>query len=255
MLIPLVESNVNFIEKGMIMAFLPTSASAKNKPEIQTQQVGQQLIINAAAEDSTEVINKGSVDILIFDPPAIDAEWTVHDYIDWFEDKICPIINHCMKKDAVIVCVPRDRKGGKFSKGISTAASIQKSGWDFFRQLIWERQTADFNRSKYAFGNVFFFRRGNRPSKKQSPIAYKDIIRVKDNPEGFVGEIPEEIYRLCLSRFYQDGDVILDLFAGTGSLAAMCKKAGYKSISVELDTIEYKNIIKRLKTEGKGSLL
>jgi len=233
------------------MTFQMTSASEDERPEVKQYQIGQQTVIHAAAEDCNQAVKPRSVDILIFDTPAIDPEWEVEDYLDWLEDDVYPAIKPCMKKDAVVISIPRDRKGGPFSKGIATAAFLQTHGWTFFRQIVWERQEADFNRSKYAFGNIFFFRRGNRPSNADSPITYKDIIRVKDNPEGFVGEIPEEIYRLCLSRFYRSGDIIMDPFAGTGSLARMCQKAGYKSISVEIDKTEVQNILNRLQTGEK----
>lgn len=187
------------------------------------------------------------IDILFFDPPAVDPTWSLNTYKNWFQFEVMTILDAFAKKDAVLILTPRDRKGGVWLKSLATASIIQEDNWNLFRQVMWRRQEADYNRSRYAFGNIFFFRRGNRPVNDSSPIRYKDIIYIKDSPkEGMIGELPVELVEVCLSLFMKPNDVVMDPFAGTGAVAVGALKLGLRSLSVEIDKDNYHYIIKRL---------
>lgn len=221
-----------------------TSYSQIYRPELITTTIGCHQVIHGAIED---VRLTSEIDIAITDPPAIDETWVCQQYEEWFNDKVMSVVNRACKPDAVFILIPRDRKGGAWLKSIATASVIQRRGWDLFRQFVWLRQEADFSRARYAYGLIFAFRRGNRSTNPSSPLRYRDIIRLRDTPkEGLVGEFPTEIVRLMLSLFLKPSDVVLDPFAGTGSVAAVCQELGVRSISVELDPGKVAAIIKRL---------
>ena len=225
------------------MAFRTTSASGEYRPKPTLARVGNHLIVHSAIEDFDLT---DCADILLVGPPALDPDWSVTDFENWLTGNIIPKLNTIAKKDAVLIQICSDRKGGTWMKSIASAALFQRFGWDIFRQVIWERQDADFHRSKYAFNNIYFFRRGNRTTNAQSPLRYKDIIRVKGTPQASDGVWPEEVIELCLSLFIKQGDVVIDPFAGVGTATLVCEKLGFHSISVELDQANFRQILKSL---------
>ena len=204
-----------------------------------------QTVIYGAFED---VDNTEPVDVFIFDTPGIDDISTVFDYRVWIR-KIFQHMESLRALDAAVVLLPRDRKGGAFLKGVATAEIAQEWGWKIFRNYLWEKGP-DFHRAKYVFQNVYVFRQGNMPTQIQSPIRYKDIIRLPDladTREGTVAELPVPLIRLFLSLFDTD-IVVMDPFAGSGSVAVACEQLGIKKCySIELDETRAFEIVERLK--------
>lgn len=232
------------------MTFQSTSGSQKWEKEIKHTRI-EGLVTSDVVLSPIETLQSfyplQKVDILFFDPPGVDPKWTQDTYRDWFKFRAMPAIDSFAKKDAVLILVPRDRKGGEWLKSIASVSVVLDWGWKLFRQVMWKRQDADYNRSRYAFGNIFFFRRGNRPVNDDSSIRYKDIVYVKDVPkEGMGGELPVELVKMCLSLFAKRGDVVMDPFAGTGAIAVGASQLELENISVEIDEENYHNIIKRL---------
>lgn len=230
------------------MTFLPTSASAHARPSMQTITIGRQSIINAAFEDFSLIADQFPlIDIFVFDTPAVDNEWTLFQYEEWFQN-ILSVINRHAAPNAALILIPQNRKGGTWLKSTATASIIQSSEWNVCRHIIWKQKQADFHRAGYPFREIFFFRRGTRPMNNKSSLRYKDIIDIKaPQSSGYGGEIPVEIIKVCISLFYQPGDIVMDPFAGTGSVAAACYELDYTSISIELDQETYENIVKRVK--------
>ncbi|MBT9132071.1 MAG: hypothetical protein DDT33_00581 [Firmicutes bacterium] len=230
--------------------FRTASASQTFRPVSHTVSVGRHIIINAAIED---VQLENVADILMFDTPGTD-DWSYTSHRTWLLDSVIPVLNRCAKKDAVIIFVPQDRKGQGWSKSLVVGELLQNTGWQLFRHMINIEEESDYNRSRSPFRNVYFFRRGTRPSQVDSLIKYRDILRAgKSLRVCEVAEFSPELVELCLSLFLIPGDTVMDPFAGSGAVALTCHRLGYSSISVELDPDVAQSIVIKLRDRGNLS--
>ncbi len=224
--------------------FRTASASQIFRPVPHTVSVGEHIIINAAIED---VQLDNVVDILMFDTPGTD-DWPYTPHRTWLIDSVIPALNRCAKKDAVIIFVPQDRKGQGWLKSLVVGDALQNAGWQLFRHIINLEEECDYLRPRSPFRNIYFFRRGTRPSQFGSPIKFKDILRAgKSQRTSEVAEFSPELIELCLSLFLVPGDIVMDPFAGSGAVAIACHKLGHSSISVDLDPDVARDIETRLR--------
>jgi DNA modification methylase len=174
-------------------------------------------------------------DILFFDTPSVEPDETVEGYSTWLHSQFYALDRWC-KPDAVLYLCPTDRKGHPWSKSAVTVNVAFAHGWKLFRHMIWQKQEADWSRSEYAFQDVWVLRRGNRPVRDDSPIRYKDVVKIvqRRDDDSHIGKLSPEMIRDMLTLFIRGDDLVMDPFAGRGSVMEACQELGLRSISVEL---------------------
>jgi len=176
------------------------------------------------------------VDIFVFDTPSVDADCTLDEYDRWLDEQY-EHIEGLRAKDAVLILLPTDRKGHPWSKSVATASSAMSHGWQLFRHFVWLKQEADFHRSQYAFQDVWTFRKGSRATNGDAEARYKDVVRIlmPHDADSHVGALPSIVIEYFLALWAKAGDLVMDPFAGRGSVMEAAHTLGLGSISCELD--------------------
>lgn len=225
------------------------SSRYRPTPEIIFESPSQ-IVIHGAFKD-VEISEK--VDGFIFDTPGVSDETSYKQYRGWML-LILRQIEILRSENAVLILLPRDRKGGTFLKSLVTADLAQAFGWEIFRHYFWDKGP-DFHRARYPHQSIYVFRKGDMPTRSGSPIRYKDIIRMpdlKDPQEGTLAELPVEIPRLLLSLF--DLEVVVDPFAGSGSTAEACDLLRIaRCYSIELNQERSHSIKSRIISLSSGA--
>ena len=192
-----------------------------------------QTVFSGKFESFANVAKKGQVDGWIFDTPTIDDKMSPEEFFAW-TSQLFMTIENLTARDAALILLPTNRRGGTFFKSSLVETTASLSRWDACREIIWD-QESDYLRSKYPFRKITIFRRGNKPMRP-SPLRYVDIIRgrpPKNNNEHDYAPIPEEILSDVMKLF--DFNLICSPFAGTGSVAKAALMNGVSCISCELD--------------------
>lgn len=176
------------------------------------------------------------VDIFVFDTPSVDTDCTADEYVEWLTVQF-QAIERWRAHDSVLIVLPTDRKGHSWSKSALTASTASAFYWQLFRHFIWLKQEADFDRSQYAFQDVWTFRKGNRPANGGVEIRYKDILRfiAHRDSDSHVGSFPPSVLVSFIELFARPGDTVMDPFAGRGPVMEAAELLSLSSISVELD--------------------
>ena len=149
------------------------------------------------------------------------------------------------------------------------AFKMQRKGWYLRQDIIWHKPNpmpeAVTDRCAKSHEHIFLF------SKKKNYKFYPEAIKHrryidadqshrKDvwsiNTSSFKGShfavFPEKLPQLCILASSDEGDIILDPFAGSGTTGLVASKLDRKYILIELNT-KYLNIIKeRLNTNQIG---
>jgi hypothetical protein len=177
------------------------------------------------------------IDIFVFDTPSVDSNASVNEYSSWFEGQLFAI-EKLRAPDAVLILLPTDRKGHPWSKSAASSVAATLYDWQLFRHFVWLKQEADFHRAQYAFQDVWTFRKGNRATNDIAPARYKDVVRIlmPHDDDSHVGALPSTVIEYFLALFVREDDVVMDPFAGRGSVMEACHTLGLRSVSVELDS-------------------
>jgi hypothetical protein len=81
---------------------------------------------------------------------------------------------------------------------------------------------------------------------------YFDLVKNVSREKTFHScQIPQKLSELLIKSCTQPGDVVLVLFAGSGSEVAVCRNIDRHFISAEIDETYYKMILERLKNQGE----
>lgn len=117
-----------------------------------------------------------------------------------------------------------------------------KNGWKLCNILVMHKKNIAIVNSYFMKTNEFvlMFRKKDKPAKKINNCSEKDFIEVvgltkKDN-KLHVTEKPQSILELLINSSTNEGDILLDAFAGSGSLGVACHKLNRNFIGFEIDT-------------------
>lgn len=122
----------------------------------------------------------------------------------------------------------------------------REAGFKLHNLLTWDKRTASANRwymNDCEFTCFFYkgaaFKINNCGSKRRF---------VADNPRGKVHptEKPVELMRHYIENSSQEGDLVLDPFAGSGSSAIAAQQSGRRWLSMEMDDSFYYSAIARI---------
>ena len=202
--------------------------------------------------DILPTLPSNSVDMVLVDPPyGIDFQsaWRTNKE-DWkpkiLNDK-APFTKwtdnayRIMKDNTGLLCFTRWDTEQQFRDALT------KSGFICKQQIIWDKVVHGMGDLKGDFAsqheNIIFATKGRFIFKGKRP---KSIFRYQRvNPEKLVhpNEKPTELLEDLIKSISVEDDVILDCFAGSGSLGLSCKNTNRNFILIEQDE-KYCEIIK-----------
>lgn len=214
---------------------LPTTRLDRSLTTSPKVSGSRHVVIEGAFRDVTLDLLPAKPDIFFFDTPSVDVDCDVSEYAAWLSEQFT-VIERLRKRDAILYLVPTDRKGNPWSKSVSTAHVAELFDWQLFRHYIWLKQEADYHRAQYAFQDVWVYRKGARGASGDADARYKDVIRIVAGRDGdsHVGTIPVDLVEYFLPLFSRADDIVMDPFAGRGSVMQACHSLGLRSVSVEL---------------------
>jgi len=195
-------------------------------------------------EWATEVIDPGTVDVMIFDPPygiGVEnfggAQHLKHEYAEtdyeYLYDMAIQQAGEITKAAAhmYIFC--------DFEFCIPLRSMLEHHGWSVHRTpIIWDKGPRGHLTSGGTLGwrrsseYVIFATRGG----KQNTGLLSDVLRIVDGSEKFhAAQKPVELYELFMGHSADPGDVVCDLFAGSGVVFEAAENMNMTAIGFEID--------------------
>lgn len=188
---------------------------------------------------------EASVDVLLTDPPYGIAADTFgeqsgqgHNYedsVEYFEEIIATLAEESYRvcktqAHAYVFCDPR--------RFIDLQTHFELAGWKVWPiPLIWAKGNGMLPRPEHAprrtYEAILFASKGDKPVR----CVKGDVISVsgvRDLKHG--AQKPVDLYVDLLSRSAVPGDVVLDTFAGSGTIFPAANRAKCKAIGIELDS-------------------
>lgn len=168
-----------------------------------------------------------SKNLEIRDERVVNDNMLGDDWIDWFQ----PICDNAYR-------VLKDNTASFFFSGYDTVRTtycMKKSGFEVKANLVWIKNnfTVGYHFRRQCEHILVGFK-GN-PPRPDVPIS--DVIFV-DKVLGYKlrhpNEKPEELIRFLLSRYTKEGDIVVDMFAGSGTTAVACKQCNRHFIGFEI---------------------
>lgn len=212
-------------------------------------------------------IPDGSIDLIVTDPPykltqrgqsgtmsgywATDAarKGTVFEHNNIEIEQYLPKFYRILKDDAHCYIMCNNLNMPHFFDVIG------KSGFHFVKLLVWDKQTKICG--KYYMGQVehiFFLRKGK--DKPINDCGTSDLLtfhNVKDkNADGsniHDSQKPIGLMQTLIRNSSNEGDIILEPFAGSGTTCIAALREKRKYIGIELDQHFYEVAKKRIETE------
>jgi len=221
---------------------MPHTATFTPSKEYEILLTGDHTVVHGCFESIPVVM---PVDVFFFDTPSVDSKWSSAEYLEWTR-RIFSYLEMHRQHNCTLVLVSTDRKGASWSKSALTVSVAFEFGWALHRELVWQHGHSDFHRAHLPFRICYVLKKGNR----QSRPFYKDVIRVaKDSAsEGHLSALPVAFVQFLLKHYVAKTDIVMDPFAGSGSVMRACRSLNIQSISVEADG-ELANEIKKKVTE------
>ena len=153
----------------------------------------------------------------------------------------------------------------------------EKAGFQYYAKVPWKKGTFVSNTGRKAKNteDVLLFTKGKarclRPDKQRNLDADGNPTRFMSGAAGMLptcfdvqavskknviaqSEKPVELYKQILEYITQQGEIVLDQFAGSGAVGQAAMETGRKAILVEFDKSKVKNIAKRLNMIKMGGL-
>lgn len=124
-----------------------------------------------------------------------------------------------------------------FAKFSRISDALKAAGFDTYdRPIIWHKQgksmAPDVTRwPKRTYECIIFAHKGNRPPRAVAG----DVIITPYGSDLIQAEKPQELLRNLLSRSAYPGDMVLDPFAGSGSIFLAATAAECYAVGIELD--------------------
>ena len=199
--------------------------------------------------DAREVLKKlpsSSVDVVLTDPP-----WGVgfdeHDNLDAFLE-VAPELYRVMKRDSWLVFFFTPKRIYDLAPLLRHFRYV----W-MIPYVFWAFGTLSRNPlgSQASYSIVMVFAKGEPKIK----VARKDVI-ISDELPFVVENVKEPQFKptytvsVLLTMFSREGDLVLDPFAGYGSIPLVCELFNRKWIAVEIDPVKYE-IARKIVTEKR----
>lgn len=205
-------------------------------------------IYNMDCIKGMQELPKGSVDIIITDPPyGIDYTNTkgvgiINDkrpYI-WFLSEAYRVLRN--NSACLVFCrwdVQQDFK-----------RAMELAGFKVKNQIVWDKCSHGMGDTKGSFAPahelIIFGVKGRYIFPDKRP---KDVIRVPkvpSNHQQHPNEKPVELIKQLVEATTLPNEIVLDPFMGSGTTAVACENTGRRCLGYELDEAHYKTTCRRL---------
>lgn len=187
----------------------------------------------AASSGRTNTANRSS------EVQASDQFWFA-----WFED-VARRLASCTKADGCgfVFCDYRT------VHLIERAFAGNGLGWTVSQCLVWNRMAMGLGSPFRASHELIAFVRGPK-FKHEGPRNIRNVLDVYwpyGEHEHHNAEKPVELLVKLIEPFSQPGDVVLDLFAGSGSTLVAAKAIGRRAVAVEMEEGNCAVVVERLR--------
>lgn len=209
-------------------------------------------IINADCLDILDDFEENSVDVIYTDPPYIPPEHskTLTKYkktmsemgiLEGFYKNFLKKIDRVLKDDGILLLYCNSDSYAMFY--IHLFPYVKK-----MRCFVWDKISCSLG---YTFRHQHeLILCGERFNMKPIKCGKGDIFKykvVKAKMKNHPAEKPVDLHKHILENIVNENSVVLDCFAGTGSIGVACKELGCKYIGIELEPIYFKIAEERLK--------
>lgn len=128
----------------------------------------------------------------------------------------------------------------------------KESGFHFIKSLIWNKGNKIMGQAYMSqFEYILFFRKGK--FKKINKCGTADILNIPNKKTKDLNgknihdtEKPVELMKILVENSSQEGELVLDPFAGVGTVGLACKELNRKCLSIELDEHYYNIAVNRV---------
>jgi site-specific DNA-methyltransferase (adenine-specific) len=124
----------------------------------------------------------------------------------------------------------------------------EAAGFRFWKPLIWDKKKIGMGyhyRSRYEC--ILFFEKGKRPL---SDLGVADVIEAPRVFRGYPAEKPVEVSEVLVNQSSKAGELVIDPFCGSGSVAVAAAKAGRAFAGTDICTEAVTITAERLRSIG-----
>ncbi len=121
--------------------------------------------------------------------------------------------------------------------------------------MVWEKDgpgMGDLNTWGMGCEFILYYKRGNRPMNDKRRNAVFHVSQVRPGNLIHPHEKPTALLELLIRHSTLPGELVVDPFGGSGSLARAARYTGRSGISIEYDEKNYLLALKKLEEEGDG---
>ena len=135
----------------------------------------------------------------------------------------------------------------------NTLNTAQEAGFHFIKSLIWDKGNKIMGQCYMSqFEYILFFRKGKH--RKINKCGTSDILSVPNKKTKDCNgknlhdtEKPVELMKILIENSSNEGDVVMDIFAGIAPVAIACKELNRKFVGCEIDRDYFDIAINRIK--------
>ena len=220
-------------------------------------------IINGNAIEFMKTLEDESVDLIVTDPPyKVTARGNAGNSGGMMQSKLSmkgKIFKHNdIKPIEYLPEFYRLLKDGSHCYVMTNHVNLQEMlntatecGFHFIKSLIWNKGNkimGQFYMSQFEY--ILFFRKGK--GKKINKCGTADILNVpnkktkgEDGKNIHDTEKPVELMKILIENSSQEGELVLDPFAGVGTVGVACKELNRDYICIEIDENYHKIAVNR----------
>lgn len=235
-------------------------------------QLGDHLLMCGDSTNKADVFTlvggEGIVDLFLTDPPYnVSYEGATSDKLTIKNDSMEDSAFRAFLTDAFIAADMAMKKGASFyiwhadSEGLNFRMAVRNAEWDLRQTIIWNKNSLVLGRQDYQWKHepcLYGWKSGASHAwysdRKQTTVV--DFDRPSVNAEHPTMK-PVGLFSYLIENSSKEGDIVLDLFGGSGTSIIACEQLGRKCYMMELDPHYCDVILARWEklTEREASLV
>lgn len=199
-------------------------------------QHGQATVYFQSSEKMTQV-KDGSVKLLVTGPPYLGEKAEMGEYrvIYW---NLVKEANRVLREDGYLVVIITDPyRGGGVHPRNANFAQVVLSGNTFklLDMKVWKKKEGDLFQLPFSLVWVFGKPDARRPKPKPNPDYFKGVWEFHSTNPGHLNAWPDPLCQRIVRACSEEGDLVVDPFAGTCRLLHICNSMNRRSIGYEID--------------------
>ncbi|MGN0237588.1 MAG: DNA-methyltransferase [Lepagella sp.] len=213
-------------------------------------QLGDHLLMCGDSTNKADVFTlvggEGIVDLFLTDPPYnVSYEGGTTDKLTIKNDSMEDSAFRAFLTDAFIAADMAMKKGASFyiwhadSEGLNFRMAVRNAEWDLRQTIIWNKNSLVLGRQDYQWKHepcLYGWKSGASHAwysdRKQTTVV--DFDRPSVNAEHPTMK-PVGLFSYLIENSSKEGDIVLDLFGGSGTSIIACEQLGRKCYMMELD--------------------